>query len=96
MLSLSQFTHSSALTFLALIGFLLHVTLHFPLAGGCRESTSFSGLLKEHVFLLELSSAGGGSTLCKRVLKQRCVLCNDNTFLALWVTPQITSCLVLS
>lgn len=53
MLSLSQFTHSSALTFLALIGFLLHVTLHFPLAGGCRESTSFSGMLREHVFLLD-------------------------------------------
>lgn len=53
MLSLSQFTHSSALTFLALIGFLLHVTLHFPLAGGCRELTSFSGLLREHVFLLD-------------------------------------------
>lgn len=35
MLSLSQFTHSLALTFLTLIGFLLHVRLHFPLAGGC-------------------------------------------------------------
>lgn len=44
--SLSQFTYSSALTFLVLIGFLLHVRLHFPLAGRRRESTSFSGLLR--------------------------------------------------
>lgn len=51
-LSLSQFTESSALTFLALIGFLLHVTLHFPLEGGCRKSTSFSGLPREQGFLL--------------------------------------------
>lgn len=57
-LSLSQFSQSSALTFWALIDFLLHITLHFPLEGGCRESTSFSRLLREHGFVL------GGAVSC--------------------------------
>lgn len=95
-LSLSQFSQSSALTFWALIDFLPHVTLHFPLEGGCRESTSFSRLLREHGFVL------GGAVSCGLGEAPRVRQCwSRSVFFAIiipsasWVTCQITSHRVL-